>query len=132
MVEYDYTKVIRQPIRVYQWRGKALPLATNGIKGSQIAATGAVLFVVFIIGLVLFSINPKMVMLVVTKGWLLIAASIGVVMWILFSISWDRKNAFTFFYDRIRFKKRQGKALEHGSMVDMPIGTKICYQKGRR
>ncbi|MBC1572763.1 conjugal transfer protein [Listeria sp. FSL L7-1426] len=131
-MEYDYTKILQQKNKVYTIKGVPIPFAKNGVTIQQIVVIGAVFFLLFLLGVFVYIQGIDTLMVVVKKSWLVIIAVVGVLIWTLFSLNWDRKSFFVYLIDRIRFKKNKNRQFEHGEIVEFPFNYAVKYEKERR
>lgn len=113
-MEYNFTKEWKQPHKMYVI-GK-LPITAifpEGIKTS-LFVTFIVVAIVFV-GIIVLSAVKGITFLnqLFYKNWLVILFFVGVGLWTLFSLSWDKKSFFKFILGRIRYESRRNTITEH-------------------
>ncbi|WP_088840970.1 TcpE family conjugal transfer membrane protein [Listeria sp. ILCC797] len=131
-MEIDYTKMLKQGIRFYTFRGHPIPYMKNGISMSQLIIVGLLVGGLSIFGLIGLFLQVTWIQHAFTKGWLLLFGGIILLTWILFTLNWDKKNFWLYALDRFSFQKQQMIQYEHGHHVAHPIETTVVYiTKGR-
>ncbi|MBC2373753.1 conjugal transfer protein [Listeria booriae] len=126
-MEYDYTKILKQPIRMYTIKGVPIPFFKNGVSLQQIIVIGIVLALAVILGIIAFMQKIEAVMGFIMNWWVLVLGAIFVIIWTLFSLSWDRKNIFRYLLDRLVYQRKKKVQYEHGEPIEIVIGQRVTY-----
>ncbi|MBC1333537.1 conjugal transfer protein [Listeria booriae] len=126
-MEYDYTKILKQPIRLYTIKGIPIPFFKNGISMQQIIVIAIVFAVAVLFGIFAFTQKLEAAIHFIMNWWVLILGAIFVILWTLFSLSWDRKNIFRYVLDRLLYEKKKAVQYEHGEHVEVPLGQRVTY-----
>ncbi|EAC9721719.1 conjugal transfer protein [Listeria monocytogenes] len=131
-MEYDYTKIMQQKHRVYTIKGVPIPLVKNGITIQQMVVIGMVLIFFIILGIFIYIQGIDTLISVMKNAWLIIIITVGILIWTLFSLNWDRKSFLVYLLDRFRFKKNKYRQYEHGELVEFPLDYVVRYETERR
>ncbi|EAC6450126.1 conjugal transfer protein [Listeria monocytogenes] len=131
-MEYDYTKIMQQKHRVYTIKGVPIPLVKNGITIQQMVVIGMVLIFFVILGIFIYIQGIDTLISVMKNAWLIIIITVGILIWTLFSLNWDRKSFLVYLLDRFRFKKNKYRQYEHGELVEFPLDYVVRYETERR
>ncbi|EIA7377639.1 conjugal transfer protein [Listeria monocytogenes] len=131
-MEYDYTKIMQQKHKVYTFRSVPIPFAKNGVSIQQIVVVGLVFLVLIILGIFIYIQGIDSLVSVMKNAWLIIIIAVGVLIWTLFSLNWDRKSFLIYLVDRFRFKKNKYRQYEHGELVEFPLDYVVKYETERR
>lgn len=128
-MEFDYTKILKQPVRFYTVWGVPIPFMRNGITLQQLIIGIIAMMLVVLLFILAMSNQLGWLLYLFRKGWLLISGFTLTTIWLLFSINWDKKNFFQFLIGRLLFRKGETIQVEHGELVEIPIETKITYTR---
>ncbi|EHA3992802.1 conjugal transfer protein [Enterococcus faecalis] len=129
-MEYNYTREFKQPVKVYSIRGYAIPFAPNGIRLEHIVVGGVFLFLILLIWLLGFIAKVSFIQSLFTNYWLIVIASVGVLVWTLFSMKWDNKNFIDYILGRGSYVLQKNKRYEHELFVPF-FHEKVTYQVKR-
>lgn len=126
-MEYNYTREFKQPIKIYSIKGYAIPLAPNGIRLEHLVVGGVFLFLTLLIWLLGFIAKVSFIQSLFTNYWLIVIASVGVLVWTLFSLKWDNKNFIDYILGRGSYILQKKKRYEHELFVPF-FHEKVTYQ----
>lgn len=130
-MEYNYTREFKQPIKIYSIMGYAIPLAPNGIRLEHIVVGGVFIFLTLLIWLLGFIAKVSFIQSLFTNYWLIVIASVGVLVWTLFSLKWDNKNFIDYILGRGSYVLQKKKRYEHELFVPL-FHEKVTYQIKRK
>ena len=130
-MEYNYTREFKQPIKIYSIKGYAIPLAPNGIRLEHIVVGGVFIFLTLLIWLLGFIAKVSFIQSLFTNYWLIVIASVGVLVWTLFSLKWDNKNFIDYILGRGSYVLQKKKRYEHELLVPF-FHEKVTYQVKRQ
>lgn len=112
---------------MYTIKGVPIPFFKNGVSLQQIIVIGIVLALAVILGIIAFMQKIEAVMGFIMNWWVLVLGAIFVIIWTLFSLSWDRKNIFRYLLDRLVYQRKKKVQYEHGEPIEIVIGQRVTY-----
>lgn len=130
-MEYNYTREFKQPHKVYTIKGYPIPLAPNGIRLEHIVVGGVFVLLLGFIWILGFVAKIGFIKSLFTNYWLLIIAGVGVLVWTLFSLTWDNKNFIEYVIGRGKYVTHKNKRYEHEMLVPL-FKQRTTYQTNRK
>lgn len=130
--EYNYTREMKQPRKLYKIGSFNIPFATNGVRLSHLVV-GGVTVVSIVLLLVIGAITGiPLIQYVLVNGWVLLLAAIGAALWGLFSIKWDNKGVIAFLVGKWLFRQTHNVSYEHCHTVPETHHTAIHYKRTKQ
>lgn len=126
-----YTKELKQKQRIYSIgkKGTPIPFFENGIDLSALVLGGVMILALVLIALIANANHITFIAYAIKHATILVLAGVGLFIWIMFSMQWDRKGFFVYLYDRILFRIRGAQSFEHGLVVPRYTNETIRYSK---
>lgn len=127
-MEYNYTKEFTQPIKIYSIPvlNTPIPFVSNGVRLEHLIVLSVFLVLLGVIAIIGFVAKVSFLQSLFTNFWMLVIAGTGVVVWSLFSLTWDNKNFVDFLIGRSKFYGNRKKRYEHEMLVPL-YQTKLEY-----
>lgn len=130
-LEYNFTRELKQPHKLYHIGKWAIPFAKDGLSLQYVVLIGILGVTVLAVTLLAFVFDIKVLKSAITNGWLLIILGIGIFVWVFFSIKWDNKSFLSFLFGRILNRRVRKHSVEQGHIV--PIQEqKLRYEPVKR
>lgn len=130
-MEYNYTREFKQPVKIYTVKGYPIPFAPNGIRMEHIVVGVIFIVLLFIVWVLGFVAKVSFIQSLFTNYWMIILATVGVLVWTLFSLKWDNKNFIDYLIGRGYYAKQKNKRYEHEMLVPF-FKEKVTYQVKKR
>ena len=127
-MEYNYTKEFTQPIKIYSIPvlNTPIPFAPNGVRLEHLIVLFVFLLLLGLIAIIGCVAKVSFLQSLFTNFWMLVIAGAGVLVWSLFSLTWDNKNFIDFLIGRTKFYRNRKKRYEHEMLVPL-FKVKIIY-----
>lgn len=127
-MEYNYTEEFTQPIKLYSIPvlNTPIPFAPNGLRLEHLIVLSVFLALLGMIAIIGFVAKISFLKSLFTNFWMLVIAGAGVLVWSLFSLTWDNKNFLDFLIGRTRFYRNKKKRYEHEMLVPL-YRKKLVY-----
>ncbi|OJG14407.1 hypothetical protein RU96_GL000860 [Enterococcus canintestini] len=93
----------------------------------HIVVGGVFIFLTLLIWLLGFIAKVSFIQSLFTNYWLIVIASVGVLVWTLFSLKWDNKNFIDYILGRGSYVLQKKKRYEHELFVPF-FHEKVTYQ----
>jgi len=134
-MEYNYTREWKQPHKIYNLGPiNVSRFFPEGLKLSFIVGVASIIGAVLAAWLLAAVLGITFLSNLFRQSWMIIIFLFVVALWILFSLSWDKKGFFRFVSGRYIASKHKGIQTEHTHKVcfmNTPISFNDQKKKGR-
>lgn len=126
-MEYNYTRELKQPIKIYTIKGRPIPFFSDGVRLEYLIVSAVILLIVLVAIGVSIALGFNLATYLLKHDWLLLILGVFLAVWILFTLKWDNKKFTDFVMGRFLFRRKKGKTFEH--KAEAPFTTGVYQYK---